>query len=234
MKTKVYAIIVAAGKGIRLKGALRKQYIALDGVPILRHTLNKFDSCDRVNQIVVVVPKADLDFCRNEILMTAELQKEVHLVGGGDERQDSVFIGLKTIESDDGIVLIHDGVRPFVQQSHLVACIDGATEFGACILGIPAFDTVKKVNSKNQITQTLKREKLWLAQTPQAFELKLIKKAHDAAKQEGFMGTDDASLVERLGGTVKIIPGSRNNIKITDQSDLTLAQTLFRIHASDP
>lgn len=229
----VYAIIVAAGKGIRLKGALRKQYIALDGVPILRHTLNKFDSCERVNQIVVVVPKADVDFCRNEILMTAELQKEVYLVGGGAERQDSVFIGLKTIESDNGIVLIHDGVRPFVRQSHLVACINNAAEFGACILGIPAFDTVKKVSSKNQITQTLKREKLWLAQTPQAFELKLIKKAHEAAKQEGFIGTDDASLVERLGGTVKIIPGSRNNIKITDQSDLTLAQALFRIHASD-
>ena len=130
-----------------------------------------FDSCDQVNQIVVVVPKADLDFCRNEILMTAELRKEVHLVGGGAERQDSVFIGLKTIESNDGIVLIHDGVRPFIRQSHLVACIDGAAEFGACILGIPAFDTVKKVNSKNQITQTLKRDKLWLAQTPQAFEL---------------------------------------------------------------
>ena len=232
MKTKVYAIIVAAGKGIRLKGALRKQYIALNGVPILRHTLNNFDSCDQVNQIVVVVPKADLDFCRNEILMTAELRKEVHLVGGGDERQDSVFIGLKTIKSEDGIVLIHDGVRPFVQQSHLVACIDGAAEFGACILGIPAFDTVKRVNSKYLITQTLKRDKLWLAQTPQAFELKLIKKAHEAAKQEGFIGTDDASLVERLGGTVKIIPGSRNNIKITDQSDLMLAQALFSIHAS--
>ena len=229
----VYAIIVAAGKGIRLKGALRKQYVAVNGVPILRHTLNNFDSCDQVNRIVVVVPQADLDFCRNEILMTAELRKEVHLVGGGAERQDSVFIGLKTIESNDGIVLIHDGVRPFIRQSHLVACIDGAAEFGACILGIPAFDTVKKVDSKNQITQTLKRDKLWLAQTPQAFELKLIKKAHEAAKQEGFIGTDDASLVERLGGTVKIIPGSRNNIKITDQSDLMLAQALFRTQTSD-
>ena len=229
----VYAIIVAAGKGNRLKGAMRKQYIALDGVPILRHTLNKFDSCDRVNQIVLVVPEADLDYCRNEILMTAELQKEVHLVGGGAERQDSVFIGLKTIESDNGIVLIHDGVRPFVRDSHLVACIDGAAEFGACILGIPAFDTVKKVSAKNEITQTLKREKLWLAQTPQAFELTLIKKAHKAAKHEGFIGTDDASLVERLGGTVKIIPGSRNNIKITDQSDLALAQAISRIDALD-
>lgn len=233
MKTKVYAIIVAAGKGLRLKGALRKQYIALDGIPILRHTLNKFDSCEQVNQIIVVAPKEDLDFCRNEILMSPKLQKDVHLVAGGAERQDSVFIGLNAIETDDGIVLIHDGVRPFVRQSHLAACINGAAEFGACILGIPAFDTVKKVSSTNVITQTLIRDNLWLAQTPQAFQLKLIKKAHETAKQEGFIGTDDASLVERLGEVVKIIPGSRSNIKITDQEDLELAQALSRINASD-
>ena len=233
MKTKVYAIIVAAGKGLRLKGALRKQYITLDGIPILRHTLNKFDSCEQVNQIIVVAPKEDLDFCRNEILISAKLQKDVHLVAGGAERQDSVLSGLNAIESEDGIVLIHDGVRPFVRQSHLVACINGAAEFGACILGIPAFDTVKKVSSTNEITQTLKRDNLWLAQTPQAFQLKLIKKAHETAKQEGFIGTDDASLVERLGEVVKIIPGSRSNMKITDQEDLELAQALSRINASD-
>ncbi len=233
MKTKVHAIVVAAGKGIRLKGALRKQYVALDGIPILRHTLNMFDSCQRVNQLIVVVPKEDLDFCRNEILMSSKLQKDVILVGGGAERQDSVFIGLKAIKSDDGIVLIHDGVRPFVRQEHIVACINGAAEHGACILGIPAFDTVKKVNTTNEITQTLKRGALWLAQTPQAFQLKLIKKAHEAAKQEGFIGTDDASLVERLGEVVKIIPGNRSNIKITKQEDLKLAQALLRINASD-
>jgi 2-C-methyl-D-erythritol 4-phosphate cytidylyltransferase len=229
----VYAIIVAAGKGIRLKGALRKQYVALDGISILRHTLNIFDSCQRINQLIVVVPKEDLDFCQNEILMSSKLQKNVNLVGGGAERQDSVFIGLKAIKSDDGIVLIHDGVRPFVRQEHIVACINGAAEHGACILGIPAFDTVKKVNSTNEITQTLKRDALWLAQTPQAFQLKLIKKAHEAAKQEGFIGTDDASLVERLGEVVKIIPGSRRNIKITNQEDLKLAHALLRINASD-
>jgi 2-C-methyl-D-erythritol 4-phosphate cytidylyltransferase len=229
----VYAIIVAAGKGIRLKGALRKQYVALDGISILRHTLNIFDSCQRINQLIVVVPKEDLDFCQNEILMSSKLQKDVILVGGGAERQDSVFIGLKAIKSDDGIVLIHDGVRPFVRQEHIVACINGAAEHGACILGIPAFDTVKKVNSTNEITQTLKRDALWLAQTPQAFQLKLIKKAHEAAKQEGFIGTDDASLVERLGEVVKIIPGSRRNIKITNQEDLKLAHALLRINASD-
>lgn len=233
MKTKVHAIIVAAGKGIRLKGALRKQYVAIDGVPILRHTLNKFDSCEQVDQIIVVVPKDDLDFCRNEILMSAKFQKDVMLIAGGVERQDSVYNGLKAVDSDGGIVLIHDGVRPFVRQEHLVACINGAAELGACILGIPAFDTVKKVNATNEITQTLKRDKLWLAQTPQAFQLKLIIKAHEAAKQEGFIATDDASLVERLGEIVKIIPGNRGNIKITNQEDLKLAQALFRINASD-
>jgi 2-C-methyl-D-erythritol 4-phosphate cytidylyltransferase len=233
VKTKVHAIIVAAGKGIRLKGALRKQYVAIDGVPILRHTLNKFDSCEQVDQIIVVVPKDDLDFCRNEILMSAKFQKDVMLIAGGVERQDSVYNGLKAVDSDGGIVLIHDGVRPFVRQEHLVACINGAAELGACILGIPAFDTVKKVNATNEITQTLKRDKLWLAQTPQAFQLKLIIKAHEAAKQEGFIATDDASLVERLGEIVKIIPGNRGNIKITNQEDLKLAQALFRINASD-
>jgi 2-C-methyl-D-erythritol 4-phosphate cytidylyltransferase len=233
VKNKVYAIIVAAGKGLRLQGVLRKQYLALDGVPILRHTLNTIDGCEQVNQIILVAPKEDLDFCRNEFLMSSELQKDVRLVAGGSERQDSVFNGLNAIESDDGIVLIHDGVRPFVRRSHLTACINGAAEFGACILGIPAFDTVKQVSSTNEITQTLKRDNLWLAQTPQAFQLKLIKKAHEAAKQEGFVGTDDASLVERLGEVVKIIPGSRSNIKITDREDLKLAQALFQINAPD-
>jgi 2-C-methyl-D-erythritol 4-phosphate cytidylyltransferase len=227
VKAKVYAIIVAAGKGIRLKDAVRKQYVTLDGIPILGRTLNIFDSCQRVNQIIVVVPKEDLDFCRNEILMAAKLQTDVILVAGGAERQDSVFNGLKAIESDDGIVLIHDGVRPFVSPAQLVACITGAAELGACILGIPAFDTVKKVNSKNEITQTLKRETLWLAQTPQAFNVKLIKKAHEAAKQEGFIGTDDAALVERLGKVVKIMPGNRNNIKITNREDLKLARAIL-------
>jgi 2-C-methyl-D-erythritol 4-phosphate cytidylyltransferase len=138
------------------------------------------------------------------------------------------------IETDDGIVLVHDGVRPFVKPKHLIACIKGAQEHGACILGIPAFDTVKHVNAKNEIIETRKRDSLWLAQTPQAFQLKLIKKAHLAAKQDGFIGTDDASLVERLGEVVKIIPGSRSNIKITNREDLKLAQALLQIRASEP
>lgn len=233
MKAKVYAIIVAAGKGIRMSDSVRKQYIALDGIPMLSRTLGVFNRCDLIDRIIVTVPEDDIDFCRHEIIPAANMEKEPILVIGGARRQDSVYSSLKTIETDDGVVLIHDGVRPFVNPEHLVACIKGAQEHGACILGIPAFDTVKHVNAKNEIVQTQKRDTLWLAQTPQAFQLQLIKKAHEIAKQEGFMGTDDASLVERLGGVVKIIPGSRSNIKITNQEDLKLAQALLKISASD-
>jgi len=228
VKEKVHAIIVAAGKGMRMNKSVRKQYIVLDGVPILKHTLTLFDRCRMVYQIILVAPKEDFDFCRNEILMPAKFQKTVKLVAGGAERQDSVYNGLQLVEPDDGIVVIHDGVRPFVRQEQLIACIKGATEFGACIIGIPAFDTVKQVNAKNEIVQTHKRESLWLAQTPQAFRTTLIIKAHQTAKQERFIGTDDASLVERLGHTVKIIPGSRSNIKITGQEDLELAKAILQ------
>ena len=229
----VHAIIVAAGKGIRMSDSVRKQYIVLDGMPMLSRTLGLFDRCDRIDRIIVAVPEDDIDFCRNEIIPAANMEKDPILVIGGASRQDSVYNSLKTIETDDGVVLIHDGVRPFVNPEHLVACIEGAQEHGACILGIPAFDTVKHVNAKNEIIQTQQRDTLWLAQTPQAFQLQLIKKAHEIAKQEGFMGTDDASLVERLGGVVKIIPGSRSNIKITSQEDLKVARALLQISESD-
>jgi 2-C-methyl-D-erythritol 4-phosphate cytidylyltransferase len=228
VKEKVHAVIVAAGKGNRMSGSVRKQYIALDGVPILGRTLKKFDSCAEIDRIIVVVPDEDLDFCQKEILTPAKLQKDVNLLAGGSERQDSVYNALKIIEPDEGIVIIHDGVRPFVRQAHLVASIKCAAERGACILGIPAFDTVKKVNPKNEIIQTQKRDMLWLAQTPQVFKVKLIKEAHEKAKQEGFVGTDDASLVERLGEAVKILPGSRSNIKITSPEDLKLAHAILK------
>jgi len=228
VKAKTYAIIVAAGKGIRMGDTVRKQYIALEGIPLLARTLDLFNRCDRIDRIIVAVPEDDVDFCRSEIIAAAGMNKEIRLVSGGAKRQDSVYNSLKTIDANDGIVLIHDGVRPFVKMEHLVACIEGAKQHGACILGIPAFDTIKHVNAKNEITHTQQRDTLWLAQTPQAFQLKLIKKAHLAAKQEGFIGTDDASLVERLGEVVKIIPGSRNNIKITDQEDLKLARAILK------
>ena len=229
----VYAIIVAAGKGLRMQDSKRKQYKELDGKPILAHTLMAFDRCDSINQIIVTLPAKDLDFCRQTILPAAGVKKKTELISGGERRQDSVHNGLNAIKKDDGIVLIHDGVRPFVRQEHLMACIEGAQKQGACILGLPAFDTVKEVNAKNEIVQTRPRDNLWLAQTPQAFEVKLIKQAHASAKEDGFIGTDDAALVERLGAAVKMIPGSRSNIKITRPEDLKLARALLRAGGFD-
>jgi 2-C-methyl-D-erythritol 4-phosphate cytidylyltransferase len=181
----------------------------------------------------VALPVKDLEICRHTILSAAGVKKKTELISGGDHRQDSVYNGLQAIKDDDGIVLIHDGVRPFVRQEHLLACIEGAHKQGACILGLPAFDTVKQVNAKNEIVQTRTRDTLWLAQTPQAFQIKLIKKAHAAAKRDGFRGTDDASLVERLGAMVKIIPGSRSNIKITHPEDLKIARALLQTGVFD-
>jgi 2-C-methyl-D-erythritol 4-phosphate cytidylyltransferase len=230
---RVYAVIVAAGKGLRMQDSNRKQYMVLEGKPILSHTLTTFNRCDAINRIIVVLPAKDLEFCREEILPAAATKKKTELVIGGARRQDSVYNGLKAIKNDDGLVLIHDGVRPFVRQEHLMACIEGAHKQGACILGLPAFDTVKEVNAKNEIVQTRPRDNLWLAQTPQAFEVKLIKEAHASAKEDGFIGTDDAALVERLGAAVKMIPGSRSNIKITRPEDLKLARALLRAGGFD-
>ncbi|MGD2098821.1 MAG: 2-C-methyl-D-erythritol 4-phosphate cytidylyltransferase [Desulfobacterales bacterium] len=228
MTPKVYAIIVAAGKGLRMQNSRRKQYIMLEGKPVLAHTLRAFNRCDPIDRMIVVLPVEELEFCRREIVPAAGVKKKIELVTGGIRRQDSVYNGLSAIKSDEGLVLIHDGVRPFVRQEHLLACIEGAEKQGACILGLPAFDTVKQVNASNEIVQTRSRDALWLAQTPQTFEIKLIKRAHARAKKDNFSGTDDASLVERIGTTVKIIPGSRSNIKITHPEDLKLARALLQ------
>jgi len=223
----VTAIIVAAGKGTRMQDAQRKQYLSLAGLPILTRTLVVFDKCERVEQIFLVIPQDDLNFCQKNILKPAGLTGKIRLVPGGEQRQDSVFNGLKAVDPGCSIVVIHDGVRPFVQNDQLIACIEGARESGACIMGVPAYETLKQVNASDHIIQTLKRDEVWLAQTPQAFRYDLIRKAHDRACVEGYLATDDASLVERLGGTVKIITGSRNNIKITTREDFEMARLLY-------
>lgn len=225
----VAAIIVAAGKGTRMQESLRKQYLPLAGRSILTHTLMTFGELDIVDLIYLVVPQDDFDFCRENVLSENDCLRNVKLVAGGDRRQASVYNGLQRIDADCRIVLIHDGVRPFVQKGQIEACVEGAGKFGACILGIPAFDTLKRVDKAGNIVATTARDAVWLAQTPQAFQYDLIKEAHERARQDGFQGTDDASLVERIGGAVKIISGSRSNIKITNQEDLTIARALFEM-----
>lgn len=223
----VSAIIVSAGKGVRMNDTFRKQYMDLSGLPLVAHSVIAFDECRPIEEIFLVVPKEDMDYCQKRILFPLGLKKKVHLIPGGDQRQDSVYKGLQAIDKHTDTVVIHDGVRPFVRADDLLACIQGSKDFGACILGIPSSDTLKRVDKSEIIRETLTRDRIWQAQTPQAFQYDLILKAHEAARRDGYVGTDDASLLERLGLDVKIISGSRLNIKITLKEDLAVARALL-------
>lgn len=223
----VSAIIVAAGKGVRMKGTMRKQYLDLSGRPVLAHSIMVFDSCSQVEEIFLVVPKEDVEYCQNKILSLLDLKNQINLVHGGAKRQDSVYNGLQAIAKNTDTVVIHDGVRPLIHPEELKECILGSKKYGACILGTPASDTLKRVDKSGIIETTLPRENIWLAQTPQAFQYDIIIKAHETARRDGYVGTDDASLVERLGANVKIISGSKFNIKITKKEDLAVAKAMF-------
>lgn len=224
----VHALIVAGGKGARLKSPQPKQYLLLAGVPILTRTLQAVGACDRIDRIILVVPPADIAFCRETIIPPAGLSKDVHVVAGGSRRQDSVFNGLAAIEGDDSIVAIHDGVRPLAAAETIAACVEAARVHGACIPGVPAWETLKQVSAPGIVASTLPREQVWLAQTPQVFRTGIIRAAHAQARQEGFLGTDDACLVERLGQEVRIVLGERRNIKITTPEDLAIAEALWK------
>jgi 2-C-methyl-D-erythritol 4-phosphate cytidylyltransferase len=225
---KVFAIIVAAGKGLRMNDPTKKQYLCVEGAPVIVHTLRVFSSCDAIAKIILVVPREDLGYCRDEFLSVAGPDTEITLVAGGPRRQDSVYNGLRAVDVDDSIVIIHDGVRPLVTHDQIKACINTAFKHSACILGLPAFDTLKRVDTTATIVETLDRNTIWLAQTPQAFRYDLIVKAHNHARRKGLTATDDAFLVEQLGREVKIIEGSRRNIKITNPDDLKLARILLK------
>jgi 2-C-methyl-D-erythritol 4-phosphate cytidylyltransferase len=224
----VSAIIVAAGKGIRMKDSMRKQYSKLSGRPILSHTLLAVNGCDLIQRIILVVPKDDVDFCHEKIIVPLKLCKQIELIAGGEERQDSVFNGLQALDDREGLVVIHDGVRPFVTAEQFTRCIEAAKDTGACILAIPVLDTVKKEAGAGWIAKTLDRAGLWLAQTPQVFDFKIITQAHNLARREGFKGSDDSLLVERLGYKVQIIRGTRSNIKITTQEDLLIGEAILK------
>jgi len=230
----VYAIIVAGGRGSRLSGPIAKQYRPLAGVPILTRTLRVFDECRAVDRLVVVVPAADIDFVRATILEPAALRKNVVVVSGGAHRQDSVGNGLAAVAPDTALVVIHDAVRPLVTCETITACTDAARRYGACIAGLPVWDTLKRISDSGCIETTLPRERVWMAQTPQAFRADLLRAAHERARQEAVLGTDDASLVERTGAAVHMVSGSPRNIKITTPEDLALAEALLSLTAEEP
>ena len=233
---RVAVILPAAGLGTRMgkgsaerTGTSRKQFMLLEGSPILLHTVRKFAASDRVNEIVVAVRPEDMEWVA-EMLNGEVPPRRLRVVEGGNSRQQSVDNALNSLGPETDLVAVHDAVRPFIDLETIHKVFDEAAETGAAIVGVPVVDTVKQVSratGKARIRATLPREKLVLAQTPQVFRYELLKRAFDAARQDGFIGTDEASLVERLDQEVTVVMGSDRNIKITKQSDMDLARIFF-------
>lgn len=221
---KVAAIIPAAGQGVRM-GPSKKQFLKLDGTPILVLTLRKIAACPEVTEIYLAAPAADLDQMR-EMLAGEKLGKRVSVVAGGNRRQDSVENCLLVASPDTDLVAVHDAVRPFVTPALISTVIREATQTGATILGILTVDTIKQVE-RNRILGTIPRERIILAQTPQVFRYDILRQAFQKAHEDDFQGTDEASLVEHLGIEVTVVRGSDRNIKITNPADLELARFLL-------
>jgi len=227
MKPICTAVIVAAGKGKRMGTDISKQFLPLCGKEILTHTVEVFEKADRIRDIVLVTGTDSLQDVQ-DMVWEYGWQKVISVVAGGKERQDSVWNGLQAISEDTEIVLIHDGVRPFVTEEILDLSIETAVEMGGCAAGVPAKDTIKVCNSENIAVDTPDRSTLWQIQTPQTFRKELIVKAYEQAKAEGFVGTDDASLAENSGYSVKVIMGSYRNIKITTKEDLLIGEAFLK------
>jgi len=204
-------------------GTGRKQFMQLEGEPVLVHTIRKFDACPLVTEIVVALRGEDLEWVES-VLRAQSFSKPVRCVAGGDSRQQSVENALASLEADVEVVVVHDAVRPFVALETIVQSIEAAAQAGAAIVGIVPVDTVKQVQL-HTVRGTLNRDRLMLAQTPQAFRAEVLRKAFEKAREDGFVGTDESSLVERLENTeVRVVAGSDRNIKITRPSDIELAR----------
>jgi len=227
---KVAVILPAAGFGTRMRvaapektGTSRKQFMLLDGMPILLHTIRKFLACPQVTEITVPLRQEDLQWV-GELIQADNPTKPVHLVEGGDTRQHSVENGLTVVSPDTDLVAVHDAVRPFIDLEILDKVIAEAARSGAAIVGIVPVDTVKQVHL-TKVRATLPRERLILTQTPQVFRLDLLREAFAKAREDDFVGTDESSLVERLEKVeVSVVLGSDRNIKITRPSDMQLAR----------
>ena len=231
---KVFVIIPAAGLGTRMAGPQPKQFLALDGVPILIHSLRAFAGVPRVNGIYVAVRKPEIERAEAQV-MEYGFADRVRVVEGGDSRQESVEHALAALPAQpDDIVLVHDAVRPLIDAAAIDRTIDAVAEHGAAIVGLPAVDTIKQVERTAHgaiITATIPRESIVLAQTPQGFRFGLLKSAFAEAAADGFLGTDEASLIERAGQPVHVVPGSQVNLKITQAGDLELAEFYLRQRA---
>lgn len=225
---RVTALIPAAGMGKRMAAGINKQYLALGGKPILAHTLEIFETAPFVDDVVVIVPEEEISYCRENVIDAFGFIKARRIVAGGKERQESVSNGLLAVSelSRDDVVIIHDGVRPFVPLEVLRQSVEIARMHDGALAAVPVKDTVKKVVD-GLVTETPERSNIWLAQTPQTFRYGIILDAHQRAQAESFLGTDDASLLERIGKKVFVVTGNYRNIKITTPEDLILAEAFL-------
>ncbi|MBT1278557.1 2-C-methyl-D-erythritol 4-phosphate cytidylyltransferase [Thermoanaerobacter sp. CM-CNRG TB177] len=224
----VSAVIVAAGKGIRMGHTVNKVYLPIAGKPVLYYSLKTFDEIDWIKEIVAVVSKEEIEYCKENVIKRYFFKKPVKLVEGGSERQYSVYNGIINTERNCEIITIHDGARPLIEKEVVIKALKEAYLYKAVALGVPVKDTIKVVDEKNFILNTPDRKYLWAIQTPQVFERNLIIKAHQKALEDGFLGTDDTVLVERLGYKVKVVEGDYRNIKITTPEDLIVAEAFLK------
>ena len=227
MNSKICALIPAAGKGSRMVNSVKKPYLKLAQKPILAHTLQRFEENTAVDAIFVIVDKDDFSDCRTNVLEPYTFTKVEKLIAGGETRQISVYNGVRALSADVDFVVVHDGVRPFVNDETIFACLTAADECGAAVAAVPVKDTIKIADENDFIVETPVRERLWSVQTPQVFRKSLLEEAHQRAHAQQLTATDDAALVEQLGFPVKLVMGSYANLKITTPEDLRVAEVLL-------
>jgi len=226
MKSGAIAIVPAAGIGRRFDGTVRKTFVSLNGTPLLIHTLNRLQDIEGITEIIPVLKEEDIEKW-SEVIDANGLSKVKRVVPGGRERQDSVYNALKIL-NEEGLILIHDGVRPLFSARLVERLINEIDGFDGVVPALPIKDTVKVIDDENIVVSTEDRNKLRAVQTPQVFPLRVIKDAYNRAYADGFYATDDAALVERMGGRVKVIEGSPFNIKVTTPDDLEMVEYLIK------
>lgn len=220
-------VIVAAGKGKRMGADINKQYLELNGKEVLAHTIDQFQQCNEITEIIIVTGEDEVAYCEKYICRKYGFSKVHHVVAGGKERQDSVYNGLLKVNNEADIVLIHDGARPLIKEEQIKDSIKVAAEVGACVVGVPIKDTVKICGPDQLVVGTPSRDTLWTIQTPQAFRYGLIMKAYKEGIEKNRVVTDDSMMVEALGYSVKVVSGRYDNIKITTPEDLVIAKNMI-------
>ena len=228
----IAAVVVASGSGSRFGRHEGKQLADLVGIPLVGHAMLAIERCSDIDEVVLVCHPDGVAEFSAEVVIGLGLTKVSRVVPGGDTRQESVFAGLRVVSGEASIVVVHDGARPLVTHAIFTDAIAALRSDGSAdgvVVGHPAIDTIKTVDAHGTVTGTPDRASLWVAQTPQVFRARVLRRAHEAAESSGFTGTDDASLVERNGGVVRMVEGPRHNIKVTAPEDLVFAAALLAV-----